>query len=107
MTVGNSEAEFGEWSPPGAAGPWKESMYREKANPVETTEMPMVIPVRNDAGRCGKIANRNDQLESITCERTFLPQLSVCYRINKRINGKTPNIEVMYRFPRSEAEGRN
>jgi len=43
MTVGNSEAEFGEWSPLETVGPWKEPMYREKANPVETTEMPMVI----------------------------------------------------------------
>lgn len=48
MTVGNSEAEFGEWSPPAADGPWKEPMYREKANPAGTTEIPMVILGRND-----------------------------------------------------------
>lgn len=60
MTVGNSEAEFGEWSPPpGAAGPWKEPMYREKANLVETTEMPMVIPWRDDGGAMQEMLREN------------------------------------------------
>lgn len=53
MTVENGEAEFGEWSPPAADGPWKEPMYREKAKPVGTTEMPTVILGRND-GIAGK-----------------------------------------------------
>jgi len=35
-------------------GPWKEQMYREKANPVETTETPMLIPKRNDSGANAK-----------------------------------------------------
>lgn len=62
MTVGNSEAEFGEWSPPGAAGPWKEPMYREKANPVETTEMPMVIPgVKRRRATCGMLRENADR----------------------------------------------
>jgi len=63
MTVGNSEAEFGEWSPPETVGPWKEPMYREKANLVETTEMPMVIS--GVKRRMLRKNNCNDQQGSI------------------------------------------
>ena len=86
MTVGNSEAEFGEWSPPGAAGPWKEPMYREKANPVEMTEMPMVIPrVKRRRATCGMMLRENAKDLSRINEHFYSNCLHYHFQINERL----------------------
>lgn len=72
-------------------------MYREKANPLETTEMPMVIPGRND-GAGKRRASRSAGIYRIYFPLTLIR--TVIFELDKR------NRRAMCGLPRSGVEGR-